>query len=569
MRRYIPRAFGFDMPCRQSDRSLIRSEAAEGRRARHVREELKMRYIPGGQLRRTIWLLLIAVTGLAYTPQSANAVPSFARQTGQPCATCHSGFPQLTPFGQRFKLSGYTIGGGASFLDDSNTPESYIPPLSAMVIPTFTRTSVRQDSPPTNVNGWPVGHTNDNLEMQQASLFYGGTIYGNLGAFIQGTFDRAQQRTFLDNTDIRLAETFRILDYDAIIGLDLNNGPTVQDVWNTTPAWGFPFISATLAPQFTPPGTQIEGAWAGRVAGTTAYTFINDMLYLEAGGYNNLSRGGLNALGQACANNADYVAGTQQWYANLASFYPPNTFFPSLCSSNSLSGVAPYWRVALQPTWGEHSLMMGAFGFYPRVIPGRVNGYGVDSYSDLGFDAQYQWLSDPHAITLRLSYIMERQALNATYAQGQMNGLGILPFGTGNGGSTNVTNYLTSFKASASYVWNNMIGATVGYFRVSGTNDDILYGNMWTNPVLGGSRYGSPTGKGMNFDVYFMPWSNGAPGPWPWVNMKVGLTYTHYFQLSGGTNNFDGQWPYFNGTIWRAHNASDNNTLLLYSWTAF
>ena len=29
MRRYIPRAFGFDMPCRQSDRSLIRSEAAE------------------------------------------------------------------------------------------------------------------------------------------------------------------------------------------------------------------------------------------------------------------------------------------------------------------------------------------------------------------------------------------------------------------------------------------------------------------------------------------------------------------------------------------------------------
>ena len=514
-------------------------------------------------------LILFVSVGLVWAPRNAFAVPSFARQTGQPCATCHSGFPQLTPFGQRFKLNGYTIGGGVSFLDGSGTPESYMPPLSAMVIPTFTRTSVRQDSPPTNVNGWPVGHTNNNFDMQQASLFYGGTIYGNLGAFVQGTFDRAQQRTFLDNTDVRLTETVKILEYDAIIGLDLNNGPTVQDAWNSTPAWGFPFIAATLAPQFTPPGTQIEGAWAGRVVGTTAYTFINDMLYLEAGGYNGLSRGELNTLGQACANNADYVAGAQQWYGNLAASYPQNTFFPSPCSSDALNGVAPYWRVALQPTWGEHSLMVGALGFYPRVLPGRVNGYGVNSYSDLGFDAQYQWLSDPHAVTLRLSYIMERQALNATYAQGLMNGFGILPFGTGNGGSTNVTNYLTSFKTSASYVWSNMIGGTAGYFHVTGTNDDILYGNMWTSSVAGGSRYGSPLGKGMNFDVFYMPWSYGAPGPWPWLNMKLGLTYTHYFQLYGGTNNFDGQWPYFNGSVWRAHNASDNNTLLLYSWTAF
>src|SRR6201997_2890239 len=42
----------------------------------------------------------------------AQALPSFARQTGQPCGACHTDFPALTPFGRSFKLRGYTAGGG-------------------------------------------------------------------------------------------------------------------------------------------------------------------------------------------------------------------------------------------------------------------------------------------------------------------------------------------------------------------------------------------------------------------------------------------------------------------------
>src|SRR3974390_2643000 len=42
----------------------------------------------------------------------AQALPSFARQPGQPCGPCHTDFPALTPFGRRFKLLGYTTGGG-------------------------------------------------------------------------------------------------------------------------------------------------------------------------------------------------------------------------------------------------------------------------------------------------------------------------------------------------------------------------------------------------------------------------------------------------------------------------
>jgi hypothetical protein len=58
----------------------------------------------------TFFVLLVVAVGVVLGPKPVSALPSFARQTGQPCSTCHSAFPQLTPFGRRFKLEGYTAG---------------------------------------------------------------------------------------------------------------------------------------------------------------------------------------------------------------------------------------------------------------------------------------------------------------------------------------------------------------------------------------------------------------------------------------------------------------------------
>jgi hypothetical protein len=66
-----------------------------------------------------------------------------------------------------------------------------------------------------------------------------------------------------------------------------------------------------------------------------------------------------------------------------------------------------------------------------------------------------------------------------------------------------------------------------------------------------------------------MPFNKGGPAEYPWANMKVGVQYTTYLKMYGGTWNFDGLGPYFNGSNWRYHNASDNNTLFLYNWIAF
>src|SRR5580704_17116678 len=59
------------------------------------------------------WLVVLAgFLTVGFAPP-AQALPSFARQTGQPCGTCHTDFAGLTPFGRRFKIGGYTYGGGA------------------------------------------------------------------------------------------------------------------------------------------------------------------------------------------------------------------------------------------------------------------------------------------------------------------------------------------------------------------------------------------------------------------------------------------------------------------------
>ena len=57
-------------------------------------------------------LALFVLIVLALIPVCSRALPVFARQTGQNCVACHAGgqFPELTPYGRLFKLTGYTLG---------------------------------------------------------------------------------------------------------------------------------------------------------------------------------------------------------------------------------------------------------------------------------------------------------------------------------------------------------------------------------------------------------------------------------------------------------------------------
>jgi hypothetical protein len=98
----------------------------------------------------------------------------------------------------------------------------------------------------------PHYSTNDNLSVDQVSLFYGGRLTEHLGAFVRGTYTGADRNASWDNMDVRYARALSLGGTDAVVGLSLNNNPTVQDLWNTTSAWGFPYIPRPCYPRPRP-----------------------------------------------------------------------------------------------------------------------------------------------------------------------------------------------------------------------------------------------------------------------------------------------------------------------------
>ncbi len=437
-----------------------------------------------------LWLVL------SCGAKPAEALPSYARQTGQACAACHVGFPELTPVGRAFKLNGYVWGGG----------QSKLPPLAVMLQPAFTHTATGQPG-----GAAPHFGPNDNFALQQGSLFYGGAISTDLGigAFAQLTYDSASRRVGWDNTDIRFARTATSGDSSFVYGLTLNNNPSVQDAWNTTPAWRFPYLRSSLAP--TPAAAAlIEGGQAQQVLGLGGYTYWNDLLYIELSGYRSLSTHTQTFLGVDTGGESN------------------------------IGGVAPYWRVALEPKWGSNSLEVGTFGMSAAVFPQRITTNGTDQLRDVGVDAQYQFIGERDAISLHASWIDEGQTWNASQ-----------PLGL----TANPSDTLHSLNLKASYLYKQTVGATLGYFNISGTKDPGLYGAG----AIGGSANGSPNSDGWTAELDYMPFNNGGPSFWPWLNAKLSLQYIAYTRFNGGRTNYDGF----------GRSASDNNTLFLSAWLAF
>ncbi len=243
------------------------------------------RYVVRSFFSVVLGIIFISVSLIGLS-EPAHALPSFARQTGQPCGTCHTDFPFLTPYGRLFKLNGYTTGGGkfrttifptqddrrsaladyakkteggngATLNGQPDTSNIWVPPISMMAIGGYTQTQAAQPT-----CGGPY-HCKDNFVWAPVSFFYGGAITEHIGAFAQVSYTGppfgqqninppidpyTQMQWFMDNTDVRYANTATLGNLDIIYGITANNNPSVQDPWNTTPAWKWPQASSTVAP---------------------------------------------------------------------------------------------------------------------------------------------------------------------------------------------------------------------------------------------------------------------------------------------------------------------------------
>ena len=434
----------------------------------------------GTRVRIDIVSRLILLAAAVLFVQQAQAVPSFARQTGLACNACHTIAPQLNAFGRFFKLHGYVLGSDKLSGGTSQLSIDKFPPLSAMAIISDTLTSKAQ--PDSVVKGASAQNASAAFP-QQLSVFYAGAVSEHMGAFLQMTYEQPADHFSIDNTDIRYARDLNWDNHSLTWGMTLNNNPTVQDVWNSTPAWGFPFISSGVAPG-PAAAPLLTGALAQNVAGAGVYGWLDNTWYGELTLYRSSQ------------------AGVVQPYDST--------------STGIISGYAPYARVAWEHAWagdaGQNDLEAGFIGMQVHQHPGGGNALAgsTDDYTDTGVDAQYQYVTAVDSFALHSLYIHEQQDLQASSRLGL----------------SGPKDHLDYWTVNASYYWGGAYGPTLGYFDVTGSRDSALYAPA---PLTG-----SVTGK---------PDSSGWIAQWTWLpamNVQVTVQYFLYDKFNGTSRNYDG-----------------------------
>jgi len=435
----------------------------------------KMLSVPGKRnfgISGIIFLFLAFVTA----PASVLAIPSFARQTGLSCSACHTVFPELTSFGRQFKLNGYTMTNIKTIVQKETSSKSkksrdilkllHIPQLSLGFNTGFTH--LAKSIP---------GTQNNNVEFPQSlSLYYGGAVTPHLGSFIQVSMEDDEGSFGIDMLDIRYANNAQIGKTALLYGFTLNNGPMMEDVWNTASPWSYPYSASGVAP-VPSAGTIIEGGLMGSV-GAGTYGLLGNTLYLGFSLYRS---------------------------APFGTIFPPDN-----SSVMTIRGLSPYWRVAVQHQWTKSYLEVGTFGLSTRLYPTGVTG-ATDNYADFGFDLQYEYSFAKGQFTFHSSYVSEKQKFNASYDAGNSQ------FATGK---------VNSFKTDASIFFRKGCKFTLGYFNYHGSANNIIY----APDAVVGSRTGLPNSSGVMAQIDYLPWQN----------TKISLIYTAYNKFNGAVNNYDG-----------------------------
>ena len=371
----------------------------------------------------TKWIIALIIVLLPFNV--AKSLPSYARQTSMSCTACHTSFPELNSFGRQFKVNGYTLNTASTIVDqgDSLNPRTRLNllnnlPLSVMVESSFA-----------NIAKDVVGQQNNSGQFpQQLSLFFAGQITPHIGSFIQMTY--ADGSFGLDNADIRYANTVNFGSNSLLYGLTLNNNPTSQDLWNTSPAWRFPYASAATAP--SPAKSTLIESLGGQVIGVGAYGLFNNLIFAEFSTYRSAQIGAPN---------------------------PPDT-----TNTNVIKGFIPYWRLALQHEWDKNYLELGTYGIASTQFLTGISG-PLDKFVDVGVDLQYEHALPFGSFTLHSSYTTENEVRDLSAE----------------------TNYnFQSFKVDVNGYLKNGCGATIGYFNNTGSPDVANFPNGDNKPNSSG-----------------------------------------------------------------------------------
>ena len=492
-------------------------------------------------------------SALMLVAQPARAIPPFARQTGLACEACHTMPPELTAFGRRFKLSGYTLTTRPPLvndIDDHKKNTLWLTDLPGIAVLMQSGYDHYNRAPPDTGQPYPAHAQSDTLQFpDQFSLVYAGAVSDRVGGWLQLTYNGQSGSVGVDNIDIRYSD--HTADNKWVWGITANNYVTFQDVWNGIGSYTIPnFNTVTLwSGGVAGAGTSgpiINALGPGVAAGVGAYVFYDDSLYFEFSEYHSAVAGGNSPV-------VDSVS--------LAA------------NGGAIDRFAPYARIAYERDWGYHSAEIGGSALYVNWIPsvGYISAQqqlaanqaaiaagtpgtppytpaqtfwpgAINRYTDLSVDWQYQY-NGQHNIYSFLGHVTHERQQNSSQ----------LVAATFTGASspiyTNPTDTLTQFLVTGEYFRNRRYGGLVSFTRTTGTYDPLANGGN-----------GSPANQYETFELDYVPW----------LNVRFILQYDAYQVVANNQSPFNLSNATFpNSPSFPNVKASDNNTWVVGLWMDF
>src|SRR5450759_1163077 len=216
--------------------------------------------------------------------------------------------------------------------------------------------------------------------------------------------------------------------------------------------------------------------------------------------------------------------------------------------------------------------MVGTSGMVAHVYDGGSEISDPDNlgrFKNMVIDSQYQYILDPHTITVQAAYMRQKQEYSANTlaaaAPPYFLADGVTPVAPVN--SSDTTNTL---RLKLSYIYQAKYGGSVAFFNRTGTTNTLNQTSGFdsngqitstdpsetgiTSTRVTGSLSGNPATRGWTYEAFWMPVYGGALR-----YARIGLQYTAYSKFNGATDNYDGF----------GRNARDNNTVFLYVWAAY
>jgi hypothetical protein len=496
----------------------------------------------------TLAMLVLLGSALMLVSQPASAIPPFARQTGLACEACHTLPPELTPFGRRFKLNGYTLTTRPALVNDTDDYKRntlWLTDLPGISVLAQLNYSHYDRAPPDTGNPYPAHAQSDTYQFpDQFSLAYAGAVSDKVGAWLQLTYNGQAGSVGIDNIDIRYSD--HTFDNKWVWGVTANNYLTFQDVWNGIGSYTIPnFNTVSLATGGVAgagtTGPILNALGPGAVGGIGAYAFWNNSLYFEVSEYHSAVAGG----GSPTVDSVSLAA-----------------------NGGALDRFAPYARIAYEYDWGYNSAEIGGSGLYVNWIPSvgyiskqqalaaaaaaaagtpytptqTFNPGAINRYTDLSVDWQYQY-NGQHNIFGFLGHVTHERQQNSPQ----------LVAATFTGASSpiysNATDTLTQFLVTGEYFYNRHYGGLVSFTRTNGSYDPLLNGGN-----------GSPNNQYETFELDYVPW----------LNFRIILQYDVYQVVANNQSPFNlSNSLYPNSPGFPNVRAGDNNTWVFGLWMDF